>query len=168
MADIVKNRYKFWIGLRLCDLEDHTLQLRFHEISVELIIFWLQYSASNFGNPPLWTSLWRFVNGSVACLNWPVLIKMKVLPLSRTLWKQKHAVWKKTLCHCFWEHYMNILVRIILCYLSFLSRGSTYSHLHAIPNIKVLCNLRCLKERLRLLCNKLSMVQRPEPRFKTA
>ena len=25
----------------------------------------LQYSASNFANPPLWTSLWRFGNGSI-------------------------------------------------------------------------------------------------------
>ena len=41
-------------------LEDCTLQLSclsFSKISVELIIFGLQYSASDFGNPPLWTSL---------------------------------------------------------------------------------------------------------------
>ena len=39
---------------------------------------------------------------------------------------------------------------------------------YAIPKIKMLCNLRCLKARLRLLCNKLSMSQQPEPRFGTA
>ena len=37
--------------------------LWFYEISVELTIFRLQYSASDFGNPPLWTSLCRFGNG---------------------------------------------------------------------------------------------------------
>ena len=38
---------------------------------------------------------------------------------------------------------------------------------YAIPKIKMLCNLCCLKARLRLLCNKLSTEQQPEPRFKT-
>ena len=38
-------------------MEDCVLQLRFHKISVELSILRLQYSASNFGNPTLWTSL---------------------------------------------------------------------------------------------------------------
>ena len=32
----------------------------------------------------------------------------------------------------------------------------------------MLRNLRCLKARLRLLCNKISRTQHPEPRFKTA
>ena len=32
---------------------------------------------------------------------------------------------------------------------------------------KILCNLRCLKARLRLPCNKLSTAQQLEPRFKT-
>ena len=32
---------------------------------------------------------------------------------------------------------------------------------------KLLCNLHCLKARLRQLCNKLSAAQQPEPRFKT-
>ena len=44
MADVFKNHYDFWIDLRLCDLEDYTLLLRFYEISVELTIFRLQYS----------------------------------------------------------------------------------------------------------------------------
>ena len=39
---------------------------------------------------------------------------------------------------------------------------------YAISKIKMLCNLRFLKARLRLLCNKLSTAQQPEPRFKTA
>ena len=39
---------------------------------------------------------------------------------------------------------------------------------YGIPKIKMLCNLRCLKARLRLLCNKLSTAQQPEPRFKIA
>ena len=34
--------------------------------------------------------------------------------------------------------------------------------------IKLLCNLRCLKARLKLLCNRLSTAQQPEPLFKTA
>ena len=55
MADIVKNCYNFWIGLRPCDLEDCTLQLRFHKDSIEFTIFRLHNSALNFGNPPLWT-----------------------------------------------------------------------------------------------------------------
>ena len=36
---------------------------------------------------------------------------------------------------------------------------------NAIPKRKMLCNLRCLKVRLRLLCNKLSTAQQPEPRL---
>ena len=39
---------------------------------------------------------------------------------------------------------------------------------YAIPKIKMLCNLCCLKTRLRLLCNKSSTAQQPEPRFETA
>ena len=39
---------------------------------------------------------------------------------------------------------------------------------YTIPKIKLLCNLSCLKARFRLLCNKLSMAQPPEPRFKAA
>ena len=35
----------------------------------------------------------------------------------------------------------------------------------AIPKINMLCNLCCLKTRLRLLCNKSSTAQQPEPRF---
>ena len=34
--------------------------------------------------------------------------------------------------------------------------------------IKMLCNLRCLRTRLRLRCKKLSMAQQLAPRFKTA
>ena len=37
---------------------------------------------------------------------------------------------------------------------------------YAIPKIKMLCSLCCLKARWRLLCNKLLMVQQPEPPFK--
>ena len=34
-----------------------------------LTLFWLQYSTSVFANPPLWTSLWRFVKRSI----WKIL-----------------------------------------------------------------------------------------------
>ena len=60
MADIVKNCHNFGTDLRLCDLQGLylvTKLIRFYEISVELMIFGLQYSVPNFGNPPLWTSL---------------------------------------------------------------------------------------------------------------
>ena len=39
---------------------------------------------------------------------------------------------------------------------------------YAIPKKKMSCNLRCLKARLRLLCNKLSTAQQPEPHLRTA
>ena len=39
---------------------------------------------------------------------------------------------------------------------------------YAIPKIIMLYNLSCLKARFRLLRNKLSTAQQPEPRFKTA
>ena len=39
---------------------------------------------------------------------------------------------------------------------------------YAIPKIKMLRNLSCLKARFRLLGNKLSTAQQPEPRFKRA
>ena len=42
------------------------------------------------------------------------------------------------------------------------------SILTPIPKIKMLRNLRGLKKRLRLLCNKIPMAQRPERPFKTA
>ena len=42
-----------------------------------------------------------------------------------------------------------------------------FSDRYAIPKIKMSCNLCYLKARLRLLCNKLSIAQQPEPRFKT-
>ena len=45
MADIFKDRYNFWISLRLCDLEDCTLKLRFPQIPAEFTISGLQYSA---------------------------------------------------------------------------------------------------------------------------
>ena len=45
--------------------------------------------------------------------------------------------------------------------------NSNNSDQYAISKIKMLCNLRCLKARLRLLCSKLSTAQQPEPRFKT-
>ena len=38
---------------------------------------------------------------------------------------------------------------------------------YAIPKIKLLRNLSCLKARFMLLRNKLSTAQQPEPRFKT-
>ena len=37
----------------------------FTQILIDLTAFWLQYSTSDFENPPLWTSLWRFVKGSI-------------------------------------------------------------------------------------------------------
>ena len=40
---------------------------------------------------------------------------------------------------------------------------------YSTSKIKILiCNLRYLKARLRMLCNKLSTAQQPESRFKTA
>ena len=39
---------------------------------------------------------------------------------------------------------------------------------YTMPKIKILCNLRCVKARLRLLRLKLSTAQQLEPRFKTA
>ena len=80
----------FWL-LRLCDLKDCTLQLRFYEISVELIIFGLQHSASNFGNPPLWTSLWRLVNGSISSWLMSIFIWSK---RTMTLWGFSYDVIK--------------------------------------------------------------------------
>ena len=38
----------------------------------------------------------------------------------------------------------------------------------AIPKVKILCNLRVVKSRLRRRCKKLSTAQQLEPRFKTA
>ena len=38
----------------------------------------------------------------------------------------------------------------------------------AIPKIKMLRNLSCLKARFGLLHNELSVAQKPEPHFKTA
>ena len=45
-------------------------------------------------------------------------------------------------------------------------RNITYRY--AIPKIKMLRNLSCLKARFKLLRNKLSTAQQHEPRFKTA
>ena len=47
-------------------------------------------------------------------------------------------------------------------------RATKWGLKYAIPKINMLCNLCCLKTRLRLLCNKSSTAQKPEPRFKTA
>ena len=57
-----------------------------------------------------------------------------------------------------------VVLSCLQCALFDVLNGKKY----AIPKIKLLCNLRCLKARLSLLCNKLSMVQQPDPRFKTA
>ena len=97
--DIDKNGYNVWIGLKLCDFEDCTLQLRFYEISAELIIFGLQYSASNFGNPPLWTSLWRFVNGSIGILH---LVDVITFPTQ--------------LNNFHWRHSIDVISRKLLCF----------------------------------------------------
>ena len=94
MADIFQNRYNFLIGLRLCDLEICTLWLRFYEISVELTIFRLQDSATNPGNPPLWTSPWRFGNGSIKLVPFgPITILLVLIVCAKprlpsTVWQE--------------------------------------------------------------------------------
>ena len=63
--------------------------------------------------------------------------------------------------------YRSLRILVMLCYcfvkaanFKFLPRAENRRE-YTILKIKMLCNLCCLKVRLRLLCNKLSMAQRP-------
>ena len=63
MADTSTNCNNFQFTWNFVIWRDCTIFINFK-------IFWLQYSTSNFGNPPLWTSLWRFVKGSILSPYW--------------------------------------------------------------------------------------------------
>ena len=60
-----------------------TLYLRFYRIliMIDFTVFWQQYSIKNFGNPPLWTSLWRFLKGSI-------MLKQKRKITNQWNWKE--------------------------------------------------------------------------------